>query len=136
MEITVSSLPELGPAAKQLLEYANDKKVFLFYGDLGAGKTTFIKAIAQELGVSENVSSPTFSIINEYKSPQGPVYHFDFYRLKNQYEALDIGTEDYFCSGNYCFIEWPDNIPNLLPRNCVKVQLNTKGPAERLISIK
>lgn len=111
----VIQLGTLAGAAKELLDYAGDKRVFLFYGEMGAGKTTLIKAICNELGVIENTSSPTFSIVNEYDSAQGVIYHFDFYRIREEIEAFDMGYEEYFYSGNYCFVEWPDKIASLLP---------------------
>ncbi|MDF3077173.1 MAG: tsaE [Sphingobacteriaceae bacterium] len=133
MKIKVGSVDELSEAANKLIQYAGAQKVFLFYGDMGAGKTTFIKAICEALGVSENTSSPTFSIVNEYPLPQGPVYHFDFYRLKTETEALDLGYEDYFYSGNYCFIEWPEKIPGLIPEHFVKVNISVESDGVRII---
>lgn len=133
MQVKINSVDELGAAAAQLLQYASLQKIFLFYGDMGAGKTTFIKAICEKLGVSENTSSPTFSIVNEYPSPQGPVYHFDFYRLKTETEALDLGYEDYFYSGHYCFIEWPEKIPDLIPEHFVKVNISADNDNRRTI---
>lgn len=133
MTLSVKHTDELLDAAKKLLEI--DNRVVLFYGDMGAGKTTFIKAICQVLGVTDTVSSPTFSIVNEYESPHGPVYHFDFYRLKNETEALDLGYEEYLYSGNYCFIEWPEKIPHLLPDHALKLRLTITGDQERIIEI-
>jgi tRNA threonylcarbamoyladenosine biosynthesis protein TsaE len=133
MNIKVGSVDELSDAANKLIQYAGSQKVFLFYGDMGAGKTTFIKAICRVLGVSENTSSPTFSIVNEYPSPQGTVYHFDFYRLKTETEALDLGYEDYFYSGNYCFIEWPEKIPGLIPDHFVKVNISAESDGIRIV---
>lgn len=134
MDFKVSSAADLGNVASKVLELADQEKVFLFYGDMGAGKTTFIKHLCSLLGVAEATSSPTFSIINEYDSSRGPVFHFDFYRLKQESEALDLGYEDYFYSGNYCFIEWPEKVPNLLPEKFVKVEIQVTGDTERLIS--
>ncbi len=133
MTLSIKNTDELLDAAKKLLEI--DSKIVLFYGDMGAGKTTFIKSICRVLGVADTVSSPTFSIVNEYESPQGPVFHFDFYRLKNETEALDLGYEEYLYSGNYCFIEWPEKIPHLLPDHALKVQLTITGDQERIIEI-
>src|SRR5690554_5051673 len=104
MTIEVKNILELPKAAKQILEFAKDKKVWLFYEDMGAGKTTLIKHICAALGVQEVTSSPTFSIVNEYDSPDGPVYHFDFYRIQSEDEALDLGYEEYFYSDAYCFV--------------------------------
>lgn len=125
--LNISSLSQLPEAAQALLSFAGSQKIFLFYGDMGAGKTTFIKALCRELGVSEQVTSPTFSIVNEYAGTHANVYHFDFYRLKNQDEALDMGYEEYFYSANYCLVEWPEKIPDLLPANYVRVSIQVSG---------
>ncbi len=103
-----------------LLKSAQNLRIWLFYGDLGAGKTTLIKAICKQLGVSETVlSSPTFSIINEYRGKDSLVYHFDFYRMRNETEILDLGLEEYFESNAYCFVEWPERLgaPGVLPHD-------------------
>lgn len=132
-EIQVDSLHDLGQAAQQLLDFSKGKKVILFYGEMGSGKTTFIKAICKALGVKENTSSPTFSIVNEYLSDTNKViYHFDFYRLKNEQEAYDMGCEEYFYSGNYCFIEWPEKIPSLIPEQTVSVSIEVLGNEKRV----
>lgn len=109
------------------------RKIVLFNGEMGAGKTTLISAIVRALGHSEKTSSPTFSIVNEYKLENGYVYHFDFYRIKNHYEALDIGIDYYFCSGYWNFIEWPEKITNLLPREVMVVNLEIISTTERSI---
>ena len=101
---------------------------------MGAGKTTLIKSLCEKLGVSDSVTSPTFSIVNEYKGADGPVYHFDFYRLKDQNEALDMGYEEYFYSGDYCFIEWPDKIPDMLPSHYISININVLNDNTRKIS--
>jgi tRNA threonylcarbamoyladenosine biosynthesis protein TsaE len=101
---------------------------------MGAGKTTFIKALCLQLGVTDTVSSPTFSIVNEYESPGGSVYHFDFYRLKDQSEAFDLGYEDYLYSGQYCLIEWPEKIPDLIPPRVVKVNLELTDDDKRSLT--
>ncbi|MXV49741.1 tRNA (adenosine(37)-N6)-threonylcarbamoyltransferase complex ATPase subunit type 1 TsaE [Pedobacter sp. HMF7647] len=124
---------DLPVAAASLLNKFPSERVFLFYGDMGAGKTTFIKALCQSLGVQASVSSPTFSIVNEYPSEAGPVYHFDFYRIKTQEEALDIGIEEYFYSSHYCFVEWPEKIPDLIPAGAVKVTITIQPDSSRLI---
>jgi tRNA threonylcarbamoyladenosine biosynthesis protein TsaE len=121
--LTVSALSQLPEIAQALLSFAGNQKIFLFYGDMGAGKTTFIKALCHALGVEQEVTSPTFSIVNEYAGTNANVYHFDFYRLKNQEEALDMGYEEYFYSDNYCLIEWPEKIPDLLPAHYVRVTI-------------
>ena len=122
--IEISSLAELPTAVKTLLDFADNEKIFLFYGQMGAGKTTFIKALCKGLGVIEPVTSPTFSIVNEYSGSNAKIYHFDFYRLKKQDEALDMGYEEYFYSNQYCFIEWPEKIPDLLPLHYIKVNIS------------
>lgn len=110
---------------KTALERFADRKVWLFYGEMGAGKTTFIKVLLKLLKTRDPGSSPSFSLVNEYCSPEaGPVFHFDFYRIQHEGEALDIGYEDYFYSGAYCFVEWPEKIPNLLPEGSLKIQIS------------
>lgn len=131
MQRTISNQNELPEAAKELLNFAGEERVFLFYGEMGAGKTTFIKALCGVLGVDDPVSSPTFSIINEYVAEGQSMYHFDFYRIKTETEAFDMGYEDYLYSGNYCFIEWPEKISNLLPQKCVEVFLRQTSGDER-----
>src|SRR5690606_38259479 len=103
---------------------------------MGAGKTTIIKALCKELGVTEHVTSPTFSIVNEYLGLKGPIYHFDFYRLKNEQEAFDLGYEEYFYSGNYCFVEWPEKIGSLLPDDSFVIEMETDADQRRVIKIK
>src|SRR5512133_467250 len=123
-----TSLDKLAPIAADLLQEHADKRVFAFFGEMGAGKTTFIQAVCMVLGVTDKVTSPTFAIINEYfDRDEQPVYHFDFYRIKHIVEALDIGYEHYFFSGRYCFIEWPEKIIELLPDKCVYVKINETG---------
>ena len=134
MEFKVSGVANLAMVSSDLLEFAGNERVFLFYGEMGAGKTTFIKCLCASLGVEDTVSSPTFSIVNEYSYDTGVVYHFDFYRLKDETEALDLGYEDYFYSGNYCFIEWPGKIPSLLPERYVKVVIEVESESRRLIT--
>lgn len=134
MKQLISAIDELPPVAAKLLSFASDERVFLFYGEMGAGKTTFIKALCKHLGVTDTVSSPTFSIVNEYLSPAGSVYHFDFYRLKNQSEAFDLGYEDYLYSGQYCLIEWPEKIPDLIPPRVVKVELEVTDDDKRTLT--
>lgn len=124
MEILIKDISEIDVAAKKFVAAMGDRKVFAFYGKMGAGKTTFIKAVCEELGVQDVINSPTFAIVNEYVDGEGePIYHFDFYRIKNQQEVLDIGYEDYVYSGNVCFMEWPELIENLLPDDAVKVTI-------------
>jgi len=134
MKLPVKSLHELKHAAEQLISFGRSEKIFLFYGDMGAGKTTLIKSLCECLGAKEPVTSPTFSIVNEYQGESAKIYHFDFYRLKNQSEALDLGYEEYFYSGNYCFIEWPEKIPDLLPDHYIRVDVQVMGENERLLT--
>ena len=132
MQLTINTLEELPKVAQALLSYANDQKFFIFEGEMAAGKTTFIKAFCEALGVTDVVSSPTFSIVNEYESSHGNVYHFDFYRLKNLQEAYDIGYEEYFYSGSYCLVEWPSKVEDLLPEAYIKVQITVTDHEQRL----
>lgn len=120
--------------AADILAFAGNEKIFLFYGDMGAGKTTLIKQLCHQLGVVGPVSSPTFAIINEYQAPSSAIYHFDFYRLKTQTEALDMGYEEYFYSGAYCFIEWPEKIPDLLPEHYLKISITPTGAETRVLT--
>jgi len=131
MNFTINHLTELSGAAKALLNFAGDQQLFIFEGEMGAGKTTFIKAVCEELGVEETVSSPTFSIVNEYAAADQIIYHFDFYRIKNLQEAYDIGYEEYFYSGNICLIEWPERVAELLPEHYVKVEITALSPDQR-----
>lgn len=115
---------DLGRIAEQLLRLHEGKRIFAFYGGMGAGKTTFIKELSEKLEVTDNVSSPTFAIINEYRTRNGGrVYHFDFYRIKKPAEALDLGYEEYFYSGDFCLVEWPEIVEDLLPHDTVKVRI-------------
>ena len=131
MQIIINSAAALPDVAKQLLAFANGDKFFIFEGEMAAGKTTFIKAFCEALGIKDVVSSPTFSIVNEYESEIGPVYHFDFYRLKSPQEAYDIGYEEYFYSGNYCLVEWPTKVEDLLPEKYIKVAIEITGNEQR-----
>ena len=135
MNISVKSLLDLEEAAKRLLDFSGTQKMFVFYGDMGAGKTTFIKALCAQLGVKETVSSPTFSIVNEYEGDGHRIYHFDFYRIKSIQEAYDIGYEEYFYSGDICLIEWPEKIEELLPEHYIKVRITTVDPDKRVLTI-
>jgi tRNA threonylcarbamoyladenosine biosynthesis protein TsaE len=138
MNTTLSKfdLTEIGSAAEEILSLvAPNILIFLFYGEMGAGKTTLIKELCKQLGVKENVTSPTFSIVNEYKADSGSIFHFDFYRLKYQAEALDMGYEEYFYSGNYCFIEWPEKIPDLLPDHFIRIRMEVLNEAARRVVV-
>jgi tRNA threonylcarbamoyladenosine biosynthesis protein TsaE len=127
-------LNELESISKEIVEAAQGLNIWLLEGEMGAGKTTLVKAIAKELGIKETVASPTFSIINEYKTNSDqPVYHFDFYRMKNETEAYDIGANEYFESGNLCLVEWPEKIPSLIPNHYFKIKLEINDPQSRTI---
>jgi tRNA threonylcarbamoyladenosine biosynthesis protein TsaE len=128
MTFEIPDLEYLPLAAKEFLLASEAHKILAFSGEMGVGKTTFIKAVCAELGVLKTASSPTFSLVNEYLTKDGQkVYHFDFYRLKNQSEALDMGIEEYFDSGFYCLLEWPEKISDFLPQNALSVQLSLRG---------
>ena len=133
MELLIEDESQLLKVAEQIMEYAADQRVFLFYGEMGAGKTTLINSICSYLGVEEHTSSPTFSIVNEYRIPNSSIFHFDFYRLKSQNEALDLGYEEYFYSGAYCFVEWPEKIPELLPENYLKIKIEVMEDNKRMV---
>lgn len=136
MEIKIKSLSEIEEAAKSFVEAMDQSTVFAFYGKMGAGKTTFIKAVCETLGVTDVVNSPTFSIVNEYRSDTTGelIYHFDFYRIKKLEEVYDMGYEDYFYSGAVCFIEWPELIEDLLPGDVVKVMIEEKEDGSRVVT--
>src|SRR3982751_2736087 len=134
MNLPVKDINELNEAAEKLVSFSGSSKIFLFYGEMGAGKTTFIKSLCACLGTHENITSPTFSIVNEYEGAGNKIYHFDFYRLKNENEALDMGYEEYFYSGHYCFIEWPEKIAGLLPEHYISVEINVLSDNERLLT--
>lgn len=129
--IRIKGLDELATVAEQLFYFANGDRFFIFEGEMAAGKTTFIKTFCNLLGARDVVSSPTFSIVNEYESANGPIYHFDFYRLKTLQEAFDIGYEEYFYSGNYCLVEWPEKVEGLLPESYIRVQITIDGESSR-----
>lgn len=136
MKIEIKQLSELNNAVKKIIANSQDKRLWIFEGEMGAGKTTLIKALCDELDVVDVVSSPTFSIVNEYKTKQDEtIYHFDFYRLKDEEEAMDIGVEEYFYSGNYCFIEWPSVVPGILPDDCLKIEIVQKDEYLREVQI-
>ena len=135
MQLTVQSIQDLPQTAEAIIANAANNRIFLFYGDMGAGKTTLIKELCSFLGTNDVVTSPTFSIVNEYQVGKENIYHFDFYRLKNQTEALDMGYEEYFYAEAYCFIEWPERIPDLLPAHYSNVRITVAGDGARLIQI-
>ncbi|MBR5033839.1 MAG: tRNA (adenosine(37)-N6)-threonylcarbamoyltransferase complex ATPase subunit type 1 TsaE [Bacteroidales bacterium] len=136
MKEIICKLDNLGAAAAEFLETVGEERLIAFYGHLGAGKTTFIKALCDELGVEDNVCSPTFTIVNEYQAADGfPVYHFDFYRVDSLKEASDLGLEEYFYSGSFCFMEWPEKISDLLPEETVEVRIEPLDEVTRRITI-
>ena len=129
------NLEQLNSIAKQILDYTSVHKKFAFYGEMGVGKTTLIKALSLQLGVTDVVSSPTFSIVNEYLTKEdGSIYHFDFYRLENEQEAFDMGYEEYFFNNDYCFIEWPEKIPTLIEDDMVVIKMKLEGK-KRIIEV-
>ena len=136
MKLTLHSIEDITPAAQEFIAAMGDNTVFAFYGKMGAGKTTFIKAVCQALGVTDVINSPTFAIVNEYLDGQGsPIYHFDFYRIKRLQEVLDIGYEDYIYSGCVCFMEWPELIEDLLPADAVRVTITQQEDGTRVIEM-
>jgi len=153
MEIKIQDLEHIREAAREFISHIGERRVFAFYGKMGAGKTTFVKAICEELGVDDVITSPTFAIVNEYGTPSnspclggdqksslsredlgGSIYHFDFYRIKRIEEVYDMGFEDYFYSGALCFIEWPELIEDILPDDAVRVTIEEQADGSRLVS--
>lgn len=133
--IRIDSIEHIRQSAAEFVAKIGEHTIFAFYGSMGAGKTTFIKAICEELGVKDVITSPTFAIVNEYQTADGcPVYHFDFYRIKKIEEVYDMGYEDYFYSGALCLIEWPELIEELLPENAVRVNITVNEDDSRLIT--
>lgn len=135
MEIRINSLADINEAAKTFVKNMGDGKVFAFYGKMGAGKTTFVKAVCECLGVEDVITSPTFAIVNEYTSATTgeAIYHFDFYRIKKLEEVYDMGYEDYFYGGSLCFLEWPELIEDLLPEDATKVTIEETEDGSRVV---
>ena len=134
MTIRINTINDISAAAKDFVAAMDGNTVFAFYGKMGAGKTTFIKAVCQELGVTDVINSPTFAIVNEYLDGEGnPIYHFDFYRIKREQDVLDIGYEDYVYSGCLCFMEWPELIEDLLPTDAVRITITQQEDGSRII---
>ena len=135
MEITINGLDTIRSAARQFIENIGRSRVFAFYGKMGAGKTTFVKALCEELGCDDVITSPTFAIVNEYTDgEQQPLYHFDFYRIKKLEEVYDMGYEEYFYSGALCLIEWPELIEDVLPDDTVRVIIEEQADGSRLLT--
>ena len=135
MKLTIHSIEDITPAAQEFIAAMGDNTVFAFYGKMGAGKTTFIKAVCQALGVTDVINSPSFAIVNEYLDGQGsPIYHFDFYRIEKEEEVYDMGYEDYFYSGALCLIEWPERMEDLLPGDAVVVHITEQPDGSRLLT--
>ena len=143
MEIKIQDIEHIREAAREFVENIGEARVFAFYGKMGAGKTTFVKAICEELGVDDVITSPTFAIINEYTAAPKPsalslqtstIYHFDFYRIKKLEEVYDMGYEDYFYSGALCFIEWPELIEEILPDDAMRVSITEQEDGSRVVS--
>lgn len=136
MEILIKDIENIKDAAAQFVKAMGDNTIFAFYGKMGAGKTTFIKSVCEELGVKDVINSPTFAIVNEYMDGRGnPIFHFDFYRIKKEQEVLDMGYEDYVYSGNVCFMEWPELIDDLLPEDTVRVTIVEEEDGSRRITM-
>ncbi|MEX2380080.1 MAG: tRNA (adenosine(37)-N6)-threonylcarbamoyltransferase complex ATPase subunit type 1 TsaE [Vicingaceae bacterium] len=135
MELRSKQLEDLPEVAQEIVELTKSNKVLTFSGSMGAGKTTLITAICKILGVEDAISSPTYSLVNEYLDADGQsIYHFDFYRIEDEEEALDMGVEEYFYSGNLCLIEWPEKIEGLLPENCLQIKINLEK-SERIFNL-
>ncbi len=134
MKITIQHINQIQQAAQKFLSHINNQKVIAFFGKMGVGKTTFIKALCKELKVKDEVTSPTFALINEYRTQSDKsIFHFDFYRIESIQEAMDFGYEEYFFSGNFCFIEWPEKIDELLPPDSIKVYISENKNGSRNI---
>jgi tRNA threonylcarbamoyladenosine biosynthesis protein TsaE len=136
MEILIKDKRHLHAAAKELLKHSGNKRIFAFYGSMGAGKTTIIKAVCESLGAVDIVSSPTFTLVNEYKTSDGEsLFHIDFYRIKKQEEVYDFGIEEYLTGDSFCFMEWPDLIEDILPPETVKVRITVDEHEQRILSV-
>ncbi|MBO9613854.1 MAG: tRNA (adenosine(37)-N6)-threonylcarbamoyltransferase complex ATPase subunit type 1 TsaE [Dyadobacter sp.] len=133
--IRFKELDELGNVSEALLRLGAETPVWLFEGQMGAGKTTLIKALCSHLGVTTHVQSPTFSLVNEYDAGGRTIYHFDFYRIKDETEALDMGVEEYFDSGDLCFVEWPGKVENLWPLNYMQLHLEADETGMRILEV-
>ena len=136
MEITIKDKKHLHSAAKELIKNFGKNKIVAFYGEMGAGKTTIIKAICEELKAVDIISSPTFTLVNEYKTAGGEtIYHIDFYRIKKQEEVFDFGIEEYLTGDSWCFMEWPELVEEILPSETIKIRISVDGSEQRILSI-
>lgn len=136
MKIIIKDKAHIPEAAREFVTSAGKNRIFVFYGSMGAGKTTIIKAICEVLGATDTVTSPTFTLVNEYKTKSGePIYHIDFYRIRKTEEVFDFGIEEYFSSGSYCFMEWPELIEDFLPQETVKVRITVNTNDHRILEI-
>ena len=134
--IRINSLEEYPKAAREFIEQMNGRRIFAFYGKMGSGKTTFIKSLCEEMGVTDTINSPTFAIVNEYEDrEQNTIFHFDFYRIKSIAEVYNMGYEEYIYSGAYCFMEWPELVEELLPEETVRVEIEEAEDKRRVIRI-
>jgi tRNA threonylcarbamoyladenosine biosynthesis protein TsaE len=136
MEIVIKDKKHLHSAARDLLKHFGEKKIFAFYGSMGAGKTTIIKSVCEHLGAVDIVSSPTFTLVNEYRTSSGEaLYHIDFYRIKKQEEVFDFGIEEYLTGDSYCFMEWPELVEEILPQETVRVRIRVDDLEQRILTI-
>ena len=134
MRLTIDNIDNIRQTAREFVNNIGDSHVIAFYGKMGAGKTTFIKAICEELGVEDVITSPTFAIVNEYTAANGPIYHFDFYRIQKLEEVYDMGYEDYFFSGALCLMEWPELIEDILPDDTLRVTITENADGTRTVT--
>lgn len=135
MEYKIEALSDINEVAKAFLDKFGDRQVIAMYGDMGVGKTTFVKAVCEVLGMEDEANSPSFSIVNEYKGGTRTIYHFDFYRISDPEEAYDFGYEEYFYSGNMCFVEWPEKIDSLMPDDALVMIFKEREDGVRLIQV-
>lgn len=131
MNLKIRNLGDINNAAKQFIALLGESRVIALYGDMGVGKTTFVKAVCEELGIEDTATSPTFAIVNEYHGGEQTIYHFDFYRINSQEEAYDFGYEEYFYSGNICFVEWPELVEDLLPDDVMRLKFTENEDGSR-----
>lgn len=135
MKLEIHNVNEISQIAEKILSACGKRRIFAIYGDLGAGKTTLVKSMCLHLGAGDVAKSPTFAIVNEYEALEDNIYHFDFYRIKRLEEAYDLGFEEYFDSGHFCFIEWPEMVEPLLPEDLVEIRIEATGPTSRRFSV-